>query len=117
MGYVGQTKAEIMNKMDEKWYGITYPLPQVLQTKWLWRLWSKVMCPHGWHLLDECQSLDDHSLHCDACGLDIPITTDIFELPCVTTTYPKCGEQFTEFYNKELISWSGGMIYSIGNTR
>ncbi len=59
------------NKMKEKWYGITYPIPICLQKDWFWNLWAKFMCPKGFHLLDECQSL-----FCDACELDIPITEE-----------------------------------------
>lgn len=61
------------NRMKDKWYGITYPAPVWLQKDWFWRLWARFMCPHGWHLLDEYQSLDHHGLLCDACLLDIPL--------------------------------------------
>ena len=40
------------------------------------------MCSHGWHLLDEVQSLEHHSLFCDACEMDIPIAAP--------KTKPKC---------------------------
>ncbi len=61
------------NRMDDKWYGITYPVPVWLQREWFWRLWARFMCPHGWHLLDEYQSLENHGLLCDACLLDVPL--------------------------------------------
>lgn len=61
------------NRMKDKWYGITYPVPEFLQVNWFWNLWKKYMCPHGWHLLDECQSLESHTLFCDACELDIKL--------------------------------------------
>lgn len=61
--------------MLDKWYGITYPVPVFLQREWFWNLWKKYMCPRGWHLLDEVMSIDDHSLFCDACELNITITS------------------------------------------
>lgn len=61
------------NRMKEKWYGITYPLPVFLQKDWVWKLWSKTMCPKGYHLLDEVQSYDSHNLFCDACEISIPL--------------------------------------------
>ncbi len=64
------------SKMREKWYGVTYPAPSWLQKDWFWNLWAKFMCPKGFYLLDECQSLYSHFLFCDACELDIPITEE-----------------------------------------
>lgn len=70
---IGLGKDHKMNRMKDEWLGVTYPAPKFLQVEWFWNLWAKVMCPHGYHLLDECQSLEDHTLYCDACDLDIPI--------------------------------------------
>lgn len=64
------------NRMSEKNYGVTYPLPVFLQVQWVWNLWAKFMCPNGWHLLDECQSLEKHYLFCDACEITVPISKD-----------------------------------------
>jgi len=61
------------NRMKERWYGITYPIPAFLQVEWVWNLWSKTMCPNGWHLLDEVMSLNNHYLFCNACEIDIPL--------------------------------------------
>ena len=61
------------SRMKEKCYGITYPCPVFLQKDWCWKLWAKVMCPKGWHLLDEVMSLNNHYLFCDACEISIPL--------------------------------------------
>jgi hypothetical protein len=50
---------------------ITYP--KLFQFSLFWYLWAGVFCPIGWHLFDEVQTLEDRSLFCDACGLDIKI--------------------------------------------
>jgi len=55
------------------WYGITYPLSNVLCYKPILKFWKKHCCVHGWHLFDECDSSGVHSLYCDACELDIEI--------------------------------------------
>lgn len=60
-----------MNKMKEHWFGITYP--KLFQFDIVLKIWKALFCPHGWHLLDECASIDDHDLYCDACELTIPI--------------------------------------------
>lgn len=57
-----------MNTPD--WLGITYP--RFLQNKFIWWLWKRLLCPHGWHLWDEVLSTD-HTLYCDACELDLRI--------------------------------------------
>ncbi len=62
------------NRMKDKWLGVTHP--PILQFEWVRNLWAIYMCPHGWHLLDECQSVESHSLFCDACELDIPLAAD-----------------------------------------
>ena len=67
------------NRMKEKWLGVTYPLPEFLQVDFVFRLWARFMCSHGYHLLDEVQSLESHSLFCDACELDIAIVTERIE--------------------------------------
>ena len=59
------------NRMRDRWYGITYP--KIMCHDWILGLWKKVMCSHGWHLLDECQSVSDHDIYCDACGHTVPI--------------------------------------------
>lgn len=67
------TRLYLKNRMRDKWYGITHFVPEFLQGDWLWKLWSKYMCPNGWHLLDEVQSVESHYLFCDACGLSVPL--------------------------------------------
>uniref|UniRef100_A0A6M3J039 Uncharacterized protein n=1 Tax=viral metagenome TaxID=1070528 RepID=A0A6M3J039_9ZZZZ len=53
------------------YYGISYP--KFLRHKIILKLWRKLMCKRGRHLLDECWSLDDWCLSCDACDLEIHI--------------------------------------------
>jgi hypothetical protein len=57
------------------WYGITYPLGFLVTGNncWFLRFWKKHMCPHGWHIFDECDNGTEHTLYCDACDLDIVI--------------------------------------------
>lgn len=33
------------NRMKERFYGVTYPLPTWLQIDFVWKLWSRFMCP------------------------------------------------------------------------
>ena len=54
-----------------KYEGLTYP--KILDNRLVQWLWSKTMCPSGKHLLDECLSLEDWYLSCDACGLEVHI--------------------------------------------
>ena len=54
------------------WYGITYP-GSAFCPNWVLKLWKKYMCSHGWHLFDECDNIEKHSIYCDACDLDIEI--------------------------------------------
>lgn len=58
-----------MNK--SKYRGVTYP--HFLGYRLIYWLWKKWVCPRNIHLLDECESPDDHYLVCDACGLAIHI--------------------------------------------
>lgn len=51
--------------------GFTYP--KVFANKLVWWLWKKYMCSKQKHLLDECRSIDDWYLSCDACGIEIHI--------------------------------------------
>ncbi len=55
----------------KEYRGVTYP--SFLCHSWILWLWRKFMCPKNIHLLDECASLDDHFLSCDACNLEIHI--------------------------------------------
>jgi hypothetical protein len=55
-----------------RYRGITYPFGPIFRWNWMYNLWKKYMCPHGMHLLDECES-NEHYLICDACGLIIHI--------------------------------------------
>ena len=57
--------------MKGTWWGITYPA--VLDAKPIRKFWQRWACPRGWHLFDEVQSLEDHYLFCDACGLTVYI--------------------------------------------
>lgn len=61
-----------------RYHGITYPF-STLHWVWMWeliyRVWRRLCCPHGWHLLDECVASgnngSEHTLDCDACGLTV----------------------------------------------
>ena len=54
-----------------KFRGITYF--HFLGHEWIYWLWKKWFCPKNIHLLDECESGDDHYLSCDACNLEVHI--------------------------------------------
>ena len=54
-----------------KFRGITYF--DFLDHEWIQKLWKRWFCPKNIHLLDECESPDDHYLNCDACDLMIHI--------------------------------------------
>jgi len=62
-------------RMEEPWLSLTYP--SFLDNRLCHWLWKKLCCPRGWHLFDECQSLDDHMLNCDACGYELPIDREL----------------------------------------
>lgn len=63
-----------MKRMNDKWYGVTHYVPvRSIRDNIFTFLWKKLLCHRGWHLFDECMSLDHHDLHCDACGLTVPI--------------------------------------------
>ena len=51
--------------------GITYF--KFLDNRFFHWLFKKYFCKKNIHLFDECESLDDHSLYCDACGLTVEI--------------------------------------------
>lgn len=53
--------------------GITYF--NFLGNRFFWWLFKKYFCPKNYHLFDECKSLDDHHLYCDACGLSVNISS------------------------------------------
>jgi len=55
-----------------KWLWISYPLPEFLQTEFIWNLWKKFMCIRGYHLWDEVYS-NKHYLFCDACEIRLEI--------------------------------------------
>jgi hypothetical protein len=56
--------------------GISYPIPSFLQRGWLYRIWRGLMCPRGFHLLDESwASYREHYLSCDACDMEIRIAS------------------------------------------
>ncbi len=51
--------------------GITYF--KFLDNRFSHWLFKKYFCGKNIHLFDECESLDDHTLYCDACGLTVNI--------------------------------------------
>jgi hypothetical protein len=51
--------------------GITYF--KFLDNRFFHWLFKKYFCGKNIHLFDECESLDDHTLYCDACGLTVNI--------------------------------------------
>ena len=60
----------------KKWYGITHPEIYINYkiNNFLYGLWAKWFCPHGWHLFDEYDDVEKHTIICDACGMDILLT-------------------------------------------
>jgi len=70
-----------IREVKQKYHGITYP-PSL---SWVRRIWKRLMCPRGIHLLDEVLSSActpgrdyerknwSHYLYCDACGLTVHI--------------------------------------------
>jgi hypothetical protein len=52
--------------------GISYPFGKIMPS-WVGCLWKRVMCPRGYHLLDEVVTIDEHYLVCDACDMIIYI--------------------------------------------
>jgi len=53
--------------------GITYF--NFMDNKFFHWLFKKYFCQRNIHLFDECESLDDHTLYCDACGLTVNIAS------------------------------------------
>jgi hypothetical protein len=65
--------------MKRKYRGITY-MGWLLCHGWILWLWKKFLCVRHIHLFDECESQEDHYLHCDACefGVDIKSFDDMY---------------------------------------
>lgn len=67
--------------MSDEYGGISYPFGTLLyKFNFFYKLWKKIMCPNGYHLLDEVLSYGTgnknsnvHYLVCDACNLEIHI--------------------------------------------
>ena len=53
--------------------GITYF--KFMDNRFFHWLFKKYFCKREIHLFDECESLDDHNLYCDACGLTVEIAS------------------------------------------
>ncbi len=80
----GYLTREFLMNMHERWFsdaagktmwykeykGISYPT--FLDNRPVQWLWKKFMCPRNFHLFDEVLSID-HSLSCDACGLQVKV--------------------------------------------
>jgi len=47
-----------------------YTYPRIFQNRFIWLIWKKFFCTMGWHLWDEVESIDSHSIYCDACGIE-----------------------------------------------
>lgn len=56
----------------KNWRGISYA--SLLDNRFCHWLWKRWFCPKGWHLWDEVMSLEDHSLYCDACEMEVWLT-------------------------------------------
>jgi len=54
-----------------RYRGITYF--KFLDNKFFHNLFKKYFCPREIHLFDETESIDNHYLSCDACGLEVHI--------------------------------------------
>ncbi len=69
----------MMTGSRTKYTGITYP--KILANKLAQKLWKWFMCKDGKHLFDEVLSYwgepsdPQHYLYCDACGLDVHISS------------------------------------------
>lgn len=57
--------------------GITYF--DCLGNRFVYWLFKKYFCKRHIHLFDECKSLGDHFLSCDACGLEVHISKFVEE--------------------------------------
>jgi hypothetical protein len=57
--------------MSGVYHGFTYPKNK--RSDKALRRWRLKRCQKGQHLWDECLTLDRHTLHCDACGLQVHI--------------------------------------------
>lgn len=66
-----------MTTIINRYIGITHPLTdEGLNGKefdTILQAWKITNCSNGIHLWDECWSIESHTLHCDACGIEIHI--------------------------------------------
>ena len=60
-----------------KYIGMTHPISDKKFKKeehdLILKAWKRTNCIIGCHLFDEVWSLENHYLHCDACGLEVHI--------------------------------------------
>jgi hypothetical protein len=68
--------ARVKIRRNQTYHGITYPFFKVMP-RWFRKAWKRIMCPRGYHLLDEVLSTygsePSHYLYCDACDMEIVI--------------------------------------------
>jgi hypothetical protein len=66
-----------MTTIIHKYVGITHPISDETigeeEHDMILEAWKHSNCPQGIHLFDECWTIDEHSLVCDACGIEVYI--------------------------------------------
>jgi hypothetical protein len=66
-----------MTTIINNYLGITHPIKKEQwgekEQNLLFGAWKITNCIQGVHLWDEVWSVDDHYLHCDACGIEVHI--------------------------------------------
>lgn len=66
-----------MTTIINRYVGITHPISdENIDEKdhdLILKAWKIANCPQGIHLWDECWSIESHTLHCDACGMEVYI--------------------------------------------
>ena len=69
-----------MTTIKNSYIGITHPITDMEKTmsdkehNLVLEAWKRTNCINNIHLFDEVWSLEDHYLHCDACGMEVHIS-------------------------------------------
>jgi hypothetical protein len=67
-----------MTTIVNKYVGITHPISGMgmsdKEHDIILAAWKKTNCIQNHHLWDEVWSLENHYLHCDACGIEVHIS-------------------------------------------
>lgn len=65
-----------MSTIINHYVGITHPIKEIEDKEsqeLILAAWKMTNCINGIHLFDECLSIDNHYLYCDACGIEVHI--------------------------------------------